>query len=256
MSVDPTKPHLGRVYDFMLGGHHNYEVDRQAAAAILKTVPSYPKWARLNRWFLQLVATQWEQAGRTHVLDLGSGLTTGGHFNELLPKAKILFSDIDPLTVAYGTDLLKGQPNMKYVQIDAADPQAVLAQVESYFGGNRQLAVGCIGVAYLIPDEPLHRLMQALHSYCAPGSVLACTSIEWREGHEPTARGSEQAETIQRHTGSGPVVRTRSGQQALFAPWKVVAVRSLTDWLNVPDMFSAEELSNMDAQLTGWTLER
>ena len=129
MSADPLKPHLGRIYDFMLGGHHNHEVDRQAAAAILQSVPSYPKWARLNRWFLQLVATEWEAAGRTQVLDLSSGLTTGGHFQRASAAAKILFSpDVDLLTVSYGNELLKDRPTMKYVQIDAADAPAVIAR--------------------------------------------------------------------------------------------------------------------------------
>ncbi len=26
MEIDTTKPHVGRVYDYVLGGHHNYEV--------------------------------------------------------------------------------------------------------------------------------------------------------------------------------------------------------------------------------------
>ena len=254
MSADPLKPHLGRIYDFMLGGHHNYEVDRQAAAAILKSVPSYPKWARLNRWFLQLVATEWEAAGRTQVLDLGSGLTTGGHFNELMPRAKILFSDLDPLTVSYGTELLKDRPTMKYVQIDAADAQAVIAQVEAYFGPKPQLAIGVIGVAYLIPDEALARLFAALHACCAPGSVLACTSVQWKSN--PTAGGSEQAQAIQKHAGIGLHIRTQEQQQALFAPFSVRKVQSLIDWLQVPDIFSAEEHSQMNSILSGWLLER
>ena len=90
MGIDTSKPHLGRIYDFMLGGHHNYEVDRQAAAQILKVAPTYPKWARANRWFLQFVAAEWEQAGRKQVLDLATGLPTKGHFNDMMPAARIL----------------------------------------------------------------------------------------------------------------------------------------------------------------------
>ena len=98
MVNDPTRPHIGRIYDFMLGGHLNYEVDRLAAAEILKTAPNYPKWARLNRWFLQFVATEWAQAGREQVMDLATGLPTKGHFNDLMPDARILFSDNDPIS--------------------------------------------------------------------------------------------------------------------------------------------------------------
>ncbi|NTW98087.1 MAG: hypothetical protein HGB28_06000, partial [Oscillochloris sp.] len=48
-SMDTTRPNISRVYDYMLGGHHNFEVDRATAQHILQIFPSYPVWARLNR---------------------------------------------------------------------------------------------------------------------------------------------------------------------------------------------------------------
>ena len=76
MTIDTTKPSIGRIYDYILGGHHNFEVDRIAAQNILKVFPSYPTWARLNRWFVQMVAEQWAGSGHNHILDLGSGMPT------------------------------------------------------------------------------------------------------------------------------------------------------------------------------------
>ena len=37
--VDASKPSAGRMYDYWLGGNHNFEVDRQAADQVSKTVP-------------------------------------------------------------------------------------------------------------------------------------------------------------------------------------------------------------------------
>jgi len=37
--ADPSKPSSGRMYDYYLGGSHNFEVDRQAADQILKLFP-------------------------------------------------------------------------------------------------------------------------------------------------------------------------------------------------------------------------
>ena len=37
--VDATTPSAGRIYDYLLGGHHNFEVDRQAAQMLLKMSP-------------------------------------------------------------------------------------------------------------------------------------------------------------------------------------------------------------------------
>ncbi|MEO5726694.1 MAG: SAM-dependent methyltransferase, partial [Byssovorax sp.] len=34
MKIDTTIPHPGRIYDFVLGGHHNFEADRLAAKKI------------------------------------------------------------------------------------------------------------------------------------------------------------------------------------------------------------------------------
>jgi hypothetical protein len=113
MAIDTSKPHVGRIYDYMLGGHHHYEADRQAAAAILKVFPTYPKWAKLNRWFLQCVASQWQEQGFKQVLDLAAGLPTEGHFNEILPDARILFTDNDPVSVGYGNEALKDNPNIR-----------------------------------------------------------------------------------------------------------------------------------------------
>ena len=50
--ADASKPNAGRIYDYVLGGNHNFEVDRLAAQQILKIVPDYPNLARYVRWFL------------------------------------------------------------------------------------------------------------------------------------------------------------------------------------------------------------
>ncbi|NTW01982.1 MAG: hypothetical protein HGA19_11945, partial [Oscillochloris sp.] len=74
MEIDTSKANISRIYDYMLGGRNNFEVDRLTAEQMLKVFPSYPRWARLNRWFLQMVAAQWGQSGHRHILDLGSGM--------------------------------------------------------------------------------------------------------------------------------------------------------------------------------------
>jgi len=52
MEIDTTKPNAGRIYDYYLGGSHNFEVDRRAAEQLLALIPSAKPGARLNRWFL------------------------------------------------------------------------------------------------------------------------------------------------------------------------------------------------------------
>ena len=107
-NIDTTIPHSGRIYDFVLGGHHNFEADRIAAQRIIDVFPAYPTSARLNRWFLRYVAERWGTEGHARVLDLGSGLPTQGHFHEAMPTARILYTDQDPIAVAYGQQILEG----------------------------------------------------------------------------------------------------------------------------------------------------
>jgi S-adenosyl methyltransferase len=78
VTIDLTRPHIGRVYDYVLGGTYNYEADRIAAREIIARIPSYPRMARLNRSFLGYVGQRWAVEGRTRVLDLGSGLPHAG----------------------------------------------------------------------------------------------------------------------------------------------------------------------------------
>ena len=173
MAIDITKPHIGRIYDYVLGGTHNHEADRRAAEAMIKMMPAYPRWARDNRAFLTHVGRRWVGEGRRQSARFGSGLPTQGHFNSCMPNAKILFSDIDPLTVAQARQSLAYSPDMAYVEVDVRDTEPLLAQAEAFFGDERVLAVGCIGIVYFLSDEEVRRLMQRLHAFCAPGSTLA-----------------------------------------------------------------------------------
>ncbi|MBE3064376.1 MAG: SAM-dependent methyltransferase, partial [Spirochaetes bacterium] len=50
--ADSSKPNAGRIYDYLLGGNHNFEVDRMAAQQLLQLAPFTPQLFRTIRWFL------------------------------------------------------------------------------------------------------------------------------------------------------------------------------------------------------------
>ncbi|WP_438023398.1 SAM-dependent methyltransferase [Sorangium sp. So ce233] len=236
MEIDTSKPHIGRVYDYVLGGHHNYDVDRRAATEILKLLPTYPKWAKLNRWFIQLVGQQWSEAGIASVLDLASGLPTQGHLNDYLPEARILFSDIDPVSVIYGEKLLADKPNMRYVQADLRDPSPLFTAAAQFFGAERRIAVGCIGIAYMMDDEHARDLLRRMHAFCARGSVMALSFI--------VPRGASAAQVLNGAAslaGIKAYPRTPEEMTALVAPWKVQVCRPLMEWLDLDDFLTQEE---------------
>jgi hypothetical protein len=171
MKIDTTIPHPGRIYDFVLGGHHNFEADRLAAQKLIDIFPSYPTWTRLNRWFLLQIAERWGAEGHTRVLDLGTGLPTQGHFHEVLPAAEILYTDQDPIAVIYGQQILAGQPGKSYAQVNLLEPARLIEEATRVFGDRPKIAVGFIGTGFYLDDEALTKLASALHAWCAPGSA-------------------------------------------------------------------------------------
>jgi hypothetical protein len=50
--VGLESPNVARVYDFFLGGAHNFPADREAAAKVEQTWPQIRDTARVNRLFL------------------------------------------------------------------------------------------------------------------------------------------------------------------------------------------------------------
>lgn len=223
MTIDITRPQIGRIYDYVLGGTYNYEPDRRAAEGMVKLMPAYPTWARWNRAFLAEVGRRWGAEGRKRVIDLGSGLPTQGHFNEHLPNAKILFSDLDPLTVAQGQQLLAYSPDMAFFEVDLHSPDALIEQATAFFGAERSLAVGCIGVAYFMPDEAVKQLMERLHAFCGPDSVMA---VSW-----PFVPDSENVrKTIAMLSEQARIKfwsRTPEEMAELLKPWRMHPVENL-----------------------------
>jgi S-adenosyl methyltransferase len=238
MKIDTTQPHVGRIYDYALGGHHNYEADRKAAEEMMRLMPAYGKWVRLNRWFLNYVCNTWAEEKRGAVLDVASGLPTQGHFNEYLPDAKILFSDIDPLSVTYGQQILEGKPKMRYVQADARKPDDLIREAAAFFGADRRLAVGTVGILYFLADQEIARLMPALHAFCAPGSVLALSFLRVPEGP-----GAEAMHAILRRAPELARIsvysRTTEQMLELVKPWRLRPPKNAEEWLEVPDMLAA-----------------
>src|SRR5256886_17702024 len=76
--VDPNVPSPARLYDFYLGGRHNFPADRMAAQRIITALPDLPDAAWANRSFHQRAARWLAEQGIRQVIDLGAGLPTAG----------------------------------------------------------------------------------------------------------------------------------------------------------------------------------
>ena len=101
--ADASQPSAARIYDYLLGGSHNFEIDREVAQQVLEISPFMPKMFRQIRWFLGEATRRLCEKGFRKFLDFASGLPTMDHIHEIAPEGtKIIYSDIDEVTGAGG----------------------------------------------------------------------------------------------------------------------------------------------------------
>jgi hypothetical protein len=175
--IDDSRPNAGRMYDYYLGGNHNFEVDRQAAEQVLKLLPFAPKGARLQRWALQDIAVELTQRrGFDVIIDFASGLPTNDHFHQIAPEGTtIIYSDYDPVVVEYAHDILGETPNVYIFEADAANPEALLnrPEVQEILAGRRKVGFVLWGVSAFLTDETIAHTARFIYDWAAPGSCLA-----------------------------------------------------------------------------------
>jgi hypothetical protein len=110
------------MYDALLGGFHNYEVDRAAAAQAAALVPHLPQVARSNRAFLRRAVRHLVDAGIRQFLDIGAGIPTVGNTHEVArradPQCRLAYVDIDPVAVTHARAILAGNPRAIALQGD------------------------------------------------------------------------------------------------------------------------------------------
>jgi O-methyltransferase involved in polyketide biosynthesis len=257
MKIDTTIPHPGRIYDYVLGGNHNFEADRIAAQKIIDIFAAYPTWARLNRWFLHHVAEQWGAEGHARVLDLGSGLPTQGHFHEALPSAEILYTDQDPIAVVYGQQILAGMAGKSYAQVDLTEPERLIEAATRVFGDRPRIAVGFIGVGYFLDDDTLTKLGSALHAWCAPGSVMAFSSPYETKALTPEERRAAD-EISARFRDARMTLYGRPPERVaeLLAPWKLEVARPVEKWLDAESLLHADDWQETSISMSGMLFSR
>jgi S-adenosyl methyltransferase len=178
--VDTSKANIARVYDYWLGGNHNFLADQDAARVMIAVEPNTRAVARANRAFLgRAVRYLAEEAGIRQFLDIGSGIPTAQNVHQVAqqaaPGSRVVYADIDPVAVAHSRLLLQDNPAAAVIQADLREPEAILAAPETQllidFG--QPVAVLLVAVLHFIPDEAdPWQIVATLRDALAPGSYL------------------------------------------------------------------------------------
>ncbi|MFC1430437.1 SAM-dependent methyltransferase [Streptacidiphilus sp. N1-3] len=177
--TDLDKPNAARVYDYYLGGSHNFAVDREMARKAMELWPELPMIMRANRAFLRRAVQYVAEQGVTRFLDIGSGIPTFGAVHEIAreiaPEARVVYVDRDPVAVAHSRLLLKDDPLSEVVQADMRDTEDLLAHptVAALMGAGEPVAVLLVAVLHFISDaEDPERIIRLLRAAMPPGSIL------------------------------------------------------------------------------------
>jgi SAM-dependent methyltransferase len=227
-SIDISVPSVARIYDYYLGGSHNFEVDRQAARRALEHLPGLPKIMQANRAFMRR-AVRWAVGeGVTQFLDVGSGIPTFGNVHEVAqaacPEARVVYVDHDPVAVAHSQAVLEGNDRADVVAADLRKPQEILAAepVERLLDLNRPVALLLVAILHFVEDddEPYDAVAQ-LRDALAPGSLLILTHASY-EGIPLPPERAEGAVDVYKDIRNPLIMRSREQIARFFEGYEMV----------------------------------
>jgi SAM-dependent methyltransferase len=225
--VDIDRPASSRIYDYVLGGSHNFEADRVVAEKAIAAMPQLPSVLRENRRFLRRAVRYLAgEAGIDQFLDLGSGIPTVGNVHEIAgainPAVRVVYVDIDPIAVAHAGAILVDDPNAAAIQADFRDVEAVLTDpvVGDVLALDRPVAVLLVAALHFVPDDDITSdILSHLRTRLPRGSYLALSHAT-SDGRPPT--GQSEAQEIYARSDNQITMRTAASLTTLLAGWTPV----------------------------------
>jgi hypothetical protein len=223
--VDTAMPSAARLYDYLLGGGHNFAADRALAEKFLQAQPNARAIARLNRAFLRRAVLFMVDEGIRQFLDLGSGIPTVGNVHEIAqkaaPEAHVVYVDFEEVAVAHSQLILEHDPRSTIIQEDMTKPDAVLraARGSGLIDFDQPVGVLTAGVFHFVPPQADPDAIVAAYRDAVPaGSFLAVSQFTQDLQPEEMAGIVE----VMKKSQNPMYPRTRSEIERLFAGFELV----------------------------------
>jgi hypothetical protein len=229
-TIDVERPSSARVYDYLLGGSHNFAADREAARLLMTAFPEIPLVAQANRAFLRRAIRYLSAAGIRQFLDIGSGIPTVGNVHEIAqqadPGTRVVYVDVDPVAVAHSREILAGNDRAAVIEEDVRHPELILEHpdLRAVLDLRQPVGVLIVSVLHFLPDsDDPWTITSRLRSAISPGSYLAI-SHGTTEGFaaEDSAAGTEK---YQRSVGVGITPRSKDSILRFFDGYELVEPR-------------------------------
>ena len=222
--LDTTRAHSARIYEYLLGGMHYFDVDREVAEATLRHVPQARAIVREDRAFQVRAVRHLAASGIAQVLDLGSGLPgigTGGigdAARAVHPHAGVVYVDYDPMVAVHTRALVAGADpaHTAVVMADVRRPAQVLADPElrRVLDLDRPVAVLMAALLHFIsPKEDPHAIVRGFLDPLPAGSALVLSHVT--DGGHP--RQAEAGRRVWERAAARMYMRDADEIRALFA---------------------------------------
>jgi hypothetical protein len=220
-AVDIARPSAARIYDYLLGGYHNFESDRRLGRSLVEIFPDLPLVLQANRALLRRCVRYLAERGIDQFIDIGAGIPTSGPTHEvaraLNSDARVLYVDNDPVAVTQARALLQGDSGSLVIQADGRRPEEILKHPETrqFLDLTRPVAVLLLAFLHFVPDDAAaESLVRALREAMPSGSYLALTHATY-EG--ATREALEKMSRLYEQTNSPFKARPREEIERFFA---------------------------------------
>ena len=226
-SVDISVPSMARTYDFMLGGGHNFAVDRAVGLQIEHVMPGLRDAARVNRQFLGRAVRFMVGKGIRQFLDIGSGIPTVSNVHEVAqaedPECRVVYVDRDPVAVAHSELMLTDNDHAAVVHADMRDPEKIMDSPAAQHLLDFDEPIGLLMLLMLhwVPDDSdPWDLMSRYRGALARGSCLAISHVSGDHQGENLA---EATDVIKKSKSPDQVnLRSHSEISSLFGGFELV----------------------------------
>jgi hypothetical protein len=223
-SAEESRPAAtaARIYDYILGGTHNFPADRAAAAELLKAAPFVPAVARANRAFLGRAVRYLSEVGVRQFLDIGSGIPTVGNVHEVAgPRARVVYVDLDPVAVAESLEILDDRPGATAIRADMRQPDVILGHpdVRRLISFDEPVGLLLVTVLHFIADDAeAYAAVERLVADLPPGShlVISHGSIPPQAPLATDVEAAEGVEGVYRSRTATPVRGRTEAEIARF----------------------------------------
>ena len=225
--VDTKRANVARIYDYWLGGTHNFLADQDVGRAIAAVEPRMRAIAQANRAFLGRAVRYLSAAGIDQFLDLGSGIPTSGNVHEIAqranPAARVAYVDIDPVAIAHSKAILGGNEYAAIADADLREPEKILAHdtIGRLIDFSRPVGLILLVVLHFISEsEDPWQIVATLRDALSPGSYLVLAHAT-DEGSRPSV--AQATETVYNRSVATQIhLRSAAEIQRLFDGFEMV----------------------------------